>query len=402
MRNLTACAATAFRDRLVRSNSALGSAILGRAGLTLALTALAGCAVPRTSASVDPPQLRVSGNALVNSRGAQVVLRGVDRSGTEFECVQGNGIFDGPSSQASITAMRSWHVNAVRVPLNQACWDGEAYVKSAYAGSNYQSAIESYVSLLNSNGIIAILDLHWSDGQYLGPSSACSSARAVCQKPMPNAGAIQFWKSVARAFKDNKAVIFDLFNEPYPEVPAHGNETEGWQCWLHGGTCTGISYRVAGMQSLVNAVRSTGADNVIMAGGLAWANDLTGWLSNEPVDPDHNLVASWHSYNFNACNNESCWASQIGPVIARVPVIVGEMGENNCVDSYMDRLMPWLDSQSTSYLAWAWDVARGKCPGGSDLIANYDGQPTRYGRGFESHLRSLSLSKRAGRVSTSP
>ena len=285
--------------------------------------------------------------------------------------------------------MKKWHLNAVRVPLNQACWDGEAYVRSAYAGSNYQSAVESYVKLLNANGMVVILDLHWSDGKYIGPSSACSSALAMCQKPMPGMGAVQFWRSVAKAFKDNRSVIFDLFNEPYPEIAAHGNETEGWQCWLHGGACTGISYQVAGMQSLVNAVRSTGANNVIMLGGLAWANDLTRWLAYKPFDPDHDLVASWHSYSFNACNSESCWVSQIKPVMSRFPVIAGEIGEDDCEDSYIAQLMSWLDSQSTSYLAWAWDVAHGSCGGGSGLIANYDGQPTPYGSGYKYHLLSL-------------
>ena len=74
-------------------------------------------------------QLRVSGNELVRASGQQVVLRGVDRSGTEYECVQGHGIFDGPSDQASVSAMRSRGINAVRVPLNEACWNGESYVK---------------------------------------------------------------------------------------------------------------------------------------------------------------------------------------------------------------------------------------------------------------------------------
>jgi hypothetical protein len=34
------------------------------------------------------------------------------------------------------------------------------------------------------------------------------------------------------------------------------------------------------MQSLVNAVRATGAINVIMAGGLTWTNDLSQWLTD--------------------------------------------------------------------------------------------------------------------------
>jgi endoglucanase len=319
-----------------------------------------------------------------------VVLHGIDRSGTEYACVQGNGIFDGPSDQASITAMKSWGVNAVRVPLNEACWNAESYVDSAYSGANYQAAIEAYVNLLNDNGIVAILDLHWTDGLYTGTSAGCSSAEAVCQKPMPDtAESVPFWTSVATAFKGNDAVIFDLFNEPYPERADNYNETEGWQCWLNGGSdCVGISYSVAGMQTLVNAVRSTGASNVIMLGGLEYSNDLTQWLSYEPTDPDHNLVASWHSYNFNTCSTQSCWTSQVAPVIAQVPVIAGEIGENDCADTYIDPLMTWLDSENTSYLAWAWN-ADFNCSTGPGLITDYNGDPTAYGAGYESHLQAL-------------
>src|SRR5205823_6201731 len=124
----------------------------------------------------------------------------------------------------------------------------------------------------NDNGMVVVLDLHWSDGAYTGPSAGCSSWRSVCQKPMPGTGAIRFWNSVAHAFKGNNSVIFDLFNEPYPERAPGGSESEGWNCWLNGGTCTGISYQVAGMQALVNAVRSAGASNVIMLGGLEYSN----------------------------------------------------------------------------------------------------------------------------------
>jgi hypothetical protein len=143
------------------------------------------------------------------------------------------------------------------------------------------------------------------------------------------------------------------------------------------------------MQTLLNAVRSTGANNVIMLGGLTWANDLTGWLSHEPADPDHNLAASWHSYNFNACNAKSCWTAQIAPVIAKVPVIAGEIGENDCADIYVDPLTSWLNSKSTSYLAWAWDTDS-NCATGPGLITSYTGAPTPYGAGYEADLRALS------------
>jgi hypothetical protein len=207
---------------------------------------------------------------------------------------------------------------------------------------------------------------------------------------MPDtAESVPFWTSVATAFKGNDAVIFDLFNEPYPERADSYNETEGWQCWLNGGSdCVGISYSVAGMQTLVNAVRGTGANNVIMLGGLEYSNDLTQWLSYEPTDPDHDLAASWHSYNFNTCSTQSCWTSQVEPVIAQVPVIAGEIGENDCADTYVDPLMTWLDSENTSYLAWAWN-ADFACATGPGLITDYNGDPTAYGAGYESHLQAL-------------
>jgi len=343
-------------------------------------------------AAADTLQLHVSGNNLVDASGDTVVLHGVDRSNTLWPCVRGKGILVGPTGQASVKAMKRWDINVVRIPLDEACWNGESYVDPADAGNNYRKAIKAYVDLLNSDGIYVILDLHWTDG-WDSASSGCHSAEALCQKPMPDAAeAVPFWSSVAETFKSNDAVIFDLFNEPYPNA-VMPTEDAAWECWLKGGSSCSpyIPYAVAGMQTLVDTVRATGADNVIMLGGLAYGNDLNGWLKHEPSDPDHNLVASWHSYAFDRCNTLKCWISQVGPVIAKVPVIAGEIGEKGCTDDYIDPLMAYLDSKHTGYLAWSWN-ANGDCSGGLSLIKNYSGDPTRYGAGYKSHLQSLAKS----------
>ena len=65
---------------------------------------------------------------LVTESGATYRLLGVNRSGGEFACIQGRGMWDGPMDQASVTAMRSWNVRAVRVALNEECWLGTANV----------------------------------------------------------------------------------------------------------------------------------------------------------------------------------------------------------------------------------------------------------------------------------
>ncbi|MEA2198343.1 MAG: hypothetical protein QOJ25_2394, partial [Solirubrobacteraceae bacterium] len=60
--------------------------------------------VPASGGS-GPGGLLVSGNHLVNTSGATVHLHGVNRSGPEYACIQGWGIFDGPNTAASVAAM---------------------------------------------------------------------------------------------------------------------------------------------------------------------------------------------------------------------------------------------------------------------------------------------------------
>jgi len=39
------------------------------------------------------------------------------------------------------------------------------------------------------------------------------------------------------------------------------------------------------MQELVNTIRITGANNIIMLGGLQYSNSLVQWLKYKPDDP---------------------------------------------------------------------------------------------------------------------
>ncbi|MFB6722902.1 cellulase family glycosylhydrolase [Kribbella sp. NPDC056345] len=333
------------------------------------------------------PALRVSGKKIVTANNTPYRLLGVSRSSGEFACVQGKGMWDGgPVDQASVDAMKTWNIHAVRVPLNEECWLG---VNGSPGGATYQQAVKDYVDLLVENGINVILDLHWTWGAYAnGPEWHCKDEHAVCQKPMPDARyAPQFWTGVATAFKGNNAVVFDLFNEPYPEIASDWNKTLGWQCWRDGGTCTGLPYETAGMQDLVDAVRATGATNMLMLGGLEWANDMREWLAHKPVDPLNNIAASWHAYSFNACATESCWDSQIAPLAEQVPVVVGEFGQDNCGFDYMQRLVDWADAHDMGYLAWTWNPWG--CSTGAVLIKDWNGTPEPgVGEGFKAHLLS--------------
>ena len=355
---------------------ALASAVLvGSGGLVTTASALSSSSAG--AATTPVVSVSVVGNHIVNGSGQVIRLLGANRSGTEYACSQGWGLFDGPNTAASVAAMKTWDINSIRVPLNEDCWLGINGVNAAYSGANYQSAIANYVSVLQAAGIVPILDLHWN-----APGTTLASS----QQLMADADhSPAFWTSVATAYKSNPGVIFDLYNEPHDI---------SWSCWLNGCTTSG-GWVSAGMQQLVNAVRATGATQPIMVGGLNWGGDLSdssgNWLQFEPNDPLHQLIASVHIYNFSQYNTVASWNSTIAPTAAVVPVVTGEMGENDCNTTFINQYMAWADSQGVSYLGWAWDSTGSgwSCGSGPALIADYTGTPSPFGIGLQQHLLAL-------------
>jgi aryl-phospho-beta-D-glucosidase BglC (GH1 family) len=323
-----------------------------------------------------PLSIHVQGNQLLNATNAPVQFRGVNRSGSEYMC-QGGGpqTFDGPVDQPAIDAMKTWAINVVRIPLNEDCWLGINGVPTGGLTSvQYQAAIVDYTQRLATNGIYAIVELHWS---------APGTTTARGQQPMPDQDhSVAFWSSVATTFKSRPYVVLDLHNEPFPDNNA--NTTEAWRCLRDGGTCRGMSFQAAGMQQLVNTVRGTGATNVIMVPGVQYSNTLSHWLTSRPSDPLNQLAASWHSYAFNICNTVTCWDSTIAPVAAQVPLIAGEIGETDCAGAYITPLMAYLDAHQAHYLGWAWNTY--DCGGFPSLISNYNGTPTGFGIAYRAHL----------------
>lgn len=330
--------------------------------------------------------IRVSGNELVNAGGESIRLVGVNI--IAGACVPGQQssnlsiLYDGGLTNAALAEeISQWHANVVRITPNEDCWLGINGVNASYSGTIYRNTIEQFVNLLDTYGIYAIIDLHASaPGTYL----------AIGEQAMADQDhSLAYWQSVATTFKDDSAVIFEPYNEPHI-TSANAKTSNPWQCWLNGCNITVVqgydgqiranntSWQAAGMQELVNTIRSTGATNPILLDGLNWSQNLTELVKYLPVDPDNQMIASYHNYD-GPLNNENYWNTTIANVAQQMPLITSEFGENDCGNSFVTQYMQWADSHNISYLPWAWTNWQCNAYG---LLANWNGTPSAYGQVF--------------------
>jgi endoglucanase len=352
-------------------------------------------AVPASSAGTQTGVfgIHVAGAHLVDDQtGRAVQLRGINQMagiGCTRTGPQG-GIIYGPSDRSSLSALAEWHVNAVRLTVDEDCWLGINGVPPATSGENYRSALTSYVHLLTSHHYYVVFDLDLN-----APGSFVSQT----EQAMADADhAVAYWQSVAAAFEDDPAVIFEPYNEP-DITTSDTDSSDPWECWLDGCEATEVStarhvyqpfdWRIAGMQQLVDAIRGTGASNVITLSGLDLAADLSGILSHLPRDPDNQLAATFHNYGRSAAQNggcgPSCWDTTIAAVAARMPVITDEVGEPDCQTSYVSAYLDWADAHGVSYFPWGWELWG--CTGHAyGLLENWSGTPNSYGEAFFTHF----------------
>lgn len=259
---------------------------------------------PSSSPVVGP--LHTQGDRILQANGKPLVMAGFDLYGLQSSAHPTAGL------EEDVIQAKAWGANVIRLSLGEQFW----LTSSCYYSPSYAGVVSHMVSLITSLGMVALLDLHFN---------SVSSCSPPGQQMMPDdPGSVEFWTQVASLFKDNPLVAFDLYNEP------HGISGTIWHNggWLANAP---IPYQAAGMQQLYNAVRSTGADNLVVATG-------TGWGISFPSDPlaGFNIVYGVHAYTCPQVPPPQCQspdpydAAQIleqwvAPS-AQVPVVVSEFG----------------------------------------------------------------------------
>ncbi len=393
---------------------------LSPSSLSSTQTVASTCALPP-----GPFSITMCGNKFINQAGQTVVLRGANSEGTQYDCANsGDGFFDDSTItnlnfSTEIAAMKAWGINVVRVNLNEECWLGINGVPSTTStvqldGYNaYDNAMGAYVTALNAAGIYAEVDLHLNAP---GSELISDAGNDDFQNPLPESNSDRFWKSVGAFFATNRAVVFGVFNEPFPPNAAVNEDTAaGWNCDLNGCTVPDYTatsnyaqipsgtYAGEGMRQMIDDIRSVDSTAPLLVGGPDFAGDLDQWLATfypggVSIDPDNMLAASVHIYfpaNDSPCSLSTNIASAcpgtaqgalsnngLPQVAAVAPVVIDELGDMGCSASSLAPFLASVDAANDAgtsdigYVGWAWTTS--SCD--PNLITSYTtGRPSAMG-----------------------
>jgi hypothetical protein len=301
----------------------------------------------------------VQGAKVLDAQGNPHLFRGVDRPSLESTS-GGDSLSEGDYQVMA----QNWKANVVRVSLNQDFWlsDSPGY------DPTYSATVDQQVQWAEMYGMDVILDLHWSDmGSYSNSPGG--------QQEMADAHSVTFWQQVAAHYMSDPHVLFELYNEP--ELYGAGDP---WGVWLNGGTTGstggGASFTAVGMQQLYNAVRGTGATNLVILGGIHYAYDLSG-VSSHPIQNGSNILYATHPYS-ESDKQPSDWYRAFGSLAATAPVIATEFGNQQtgsptgpCDTSYLSEFLQYAalknpsgttaPANTLSWTAWAFYVASDQC-----------------------------------------
>jgi hypothetical protein len=411
-------------------------------GSTPATSAQTATVTASTGGGSGLSPLHVVGNELENANGQQVVLHGTDVSGSSYACEQegGYGFSDTPSGSSLFASMvsndggslsKDWTINSVTIGINQDCWLGINGVSSTYSGQNYINWVKAQVTSAESYGIYPVIGFFVGEP---GTDTPDWSSTGNGNAPMPDNDHVPLvWEEMANTFKNDPNVIFRLYEEPWPE--STGTNLATWQCWSQGDVqystssdnapptaptpvsstehcnplnkdSNGTAYSSVGMQSLINIIRGTGADNIIQVPGVAFANMLSctntesptscGFLDSadgvrvtDPLtssDPSlgSQLMADTDNYPDmgQECGSLTCVTDTYGPVEQVMPIDMGEAGVENNSDAFplIEQFIDQYDTWHQSYYGSQWESW-------ADLITNYNGTPdSGWGTWYYDHI----------------
>jgi hypothetical protein len=312
-------------------------------------------------AAPPPPGITVQGSHLMQNglpfvaRGVQIVGLVAPNASLAGKYIAANQHF----GAAELAQAVADHANLIRFQVSEF---GLNPADPLYDPS-YAAEVQQGVAMARADGLNVIVSLQ-----------AESPAGNETRCPLPDAGAATDWHELATMFASDPGTMFELYNEP--GLSATPNN---WQDWADGGTVFNGRgpCQAVGMQSLIDEIRTAGADNVIILPGLAGETTFAGMPTlSDPANPsDPQLAYGVHYPDLTQESSE--WDSEFGDISGRLPVIVTEWQANAFTNCIADAprtaplLLAYLALHQIGVVGFAFDL-----PG--TIVADYSYAPTTY------------------------
>jgi endoglucanase len=314
------------------------------------------------------PPLRCSGNRIVNAVTAELVtLRGVNRSGLEYAEPRERGFLASAGmSRAEIEMIvREWGASILRLPFNQ---DWALRGRGAFSAESYRQALDNVMAWAAEFGAYTLLDLQWLDADTeFGLNSDGSPNRVA---PLPNSASIELWAMLAERYRDEPAVLFDLFNEPHSPLEDHNDpiyfvgedgkleETDPreYDVGRNGRPRDDLREVTADDWNrwaalLTSAIRKIHPASLIFVSGVDWGFDLRGVRVRSHDMDAPNIVYSAHVY---PSRSRFDWSRRFGHICVDRPLFIGEWGGGEQDILWGSRLAAYMNRFACGWTAWSW------------------------------------------------
>ena len=252
-------------------------------------------------AAAYPVRLHTSKNSILSLNNQPVIFKGL----MPPDPAQLNT--KGKFTRSFFQEMRDAGANVIRIPVHPENWEQDPDYLWRY--------LDPIVTWSGEMGMYVILDLH-----FIGNIASGAGSKMPDLKTSSHDFTLAFWKQVATYFKDTPHIIFEICNEPADITPS---------IWR------------SSAQEIVTLIRSVGAEQLVIVGGVEYSKDLF-WVKGSPVDGE-NIAYAAHIY---PAHSASAWDAWFGDVSAKVPVLATEWG---WLETAPDSETAYLVGSASSY-----------------------------------------------------
>jgi len=283
---------------------------------------------------------KVSGTLVLDASQKPFISYGITVPGLQGPDWTG---YTGMDLQKITATAAEWCANTARLQLDQ---DDLLGPDGTTVNQAYLAAVRAEVALAEHDHLVVVLN----DETNLSPSPAQYLERG------PTPATETFWKVLAKLYRNDPQVIFDLFNEPRMYFTGMSQAQE-WHLWLDGGLFQGVYYPF-GMEQLAGYVRTTlGARNLFWIEGPNFSASFAGMVQQHALLHVSGVVYALHHPAGQP--GPTAWNDDFGYLVTDgvAPVVDGEWTNYEPAPTTSATSQPtscWSDAPSAvpEFLQW--------------------------------------------------